>query len=143
MFPQLTDANHKITSPITSRYNCIAWAAGVATRRWDPHKSYYWPKGISRDAKVQTLVMVFQQLGFEECDSANLEPEFEKIAIYGNSGEFEHAARQRRDGMWTSKLGGLQDIDHTTLESMSGGSYGDVVRIMRRPWPAPKRKRKR
>lgn len=27
-FPRLTSGNHRITSPATPDYNCIAWAAG-------------------------------------------------------------------------------------------------------------------
>jgi hypothetical protein len=46
--------------------------------------------------------------------------------------EYTHAARQRQGGGWTSKLGKLQDIEHDTLDSLSGSDYGTIVQIMRK-----------
>lgn len=70
----------------------------------------------------------------------------EKIAIFSIGREFTHVARQLADGRWTSKLGGIKDIAHT-LESLTGGDYGDVVGYMQRPRPEsearPKRTRNR
>ena len=67
------------------------------------------------------------------CESADHEPEYDKIAIYGDGGEYTHVARQLAvDGTWTSKLGPDDDINHATPEALAGGAYGNVVKIMRR-----------
>src|SRR5258708_6988096 len=61
---------------------------------------------------------------------------FEKIALYSNAqGEFTHAARQKEDGIWTSKLGDWEDIEHRTLSGLSGNApaYGSVAKILKRP----------
>jgi hypothetical protein len=140
--PALTDDNHLVTSPSTKRYNCISWAAGTALRRWDPNVPYFWPKGIDRDARPITLVRLFSELGYVECNSASLEGGFEKIAIYAKDGEWSHAARQKRSGKWTSKLGNLQDIDHDHPSCLEGVEYGKVVAIMKRPRHGSTKKRK-
>jgi hypothetical protein len=82
-----------------------------------------------------TLVMVFATLEYALCDSDNCEAGYEKIAIYGKGSEddeYEHVARQLADGTWTSKLGPDDDINHPTLDSLAGGSYGKVLKIMKR-----------
>ena len=60
---------------------------------------------------------------------------YEKIAIYAFVGQFTHAARQLDNGQWTSKLGFREVITHPTLAALSGGIYGNVHCIMRRPIP--------
>ncbi len=49
-----------------------------------------------------------------------------------------HAARQLKNGTWTSKLGVEDDISHPSPDALAGGSYGDVKLIMKRPYPAGK-----
>jgi hypothetical protein len=71
-------------------------------------------------------------LGFSPCEDAGLEVGFEKIALYATSdGEPTHAARQLRNGKWTSKLGRWQDIEHE-LEGLVGEMYGTVKQILKR-----------
>jgi len=41
-------------------------------------------------------------------------------------------ARQLADARWTSKLGGLEDIEHA-LHDLVGAEYGTVALILRRP----------
>ena len=72
-------------------------------------------------------------VGYEECANADLEDGFEKIAIFGKRGKFTHVARQRGDGMWTSKLGEGEDITHNRREDVGGGSYGTPIKFMCRP----------
>lgn len=46
-----------------------------------------------------------------------------------------HMARQTESGTWKSKLGNLEDIEHTTLEQLNGyrrDDYGCAVRYLRR-----------
>ena len=75
----------------------------------------------------------FRTLGYEVCENERLETGFEKIAIYAEiDGELKHAARQLESGRWTSKLGGWEDIEHSTLAALEGKEYGRVMRLMKR-----------
>ena len=131
LFPNLNDDNHEITSPVTVDYNCIAWAAHNSQRWWQP--GVYWPNEVSReDCGIGALVDAFVKIGFEECSDGELEEGFEKVALYGSGMMYTHAARQLPNGQWTSKLGQLEDITHSTPEVIAGSDYGEVVKFMKR-----------
>jgi hypothetical protein len=136
-FPFLTSDNHSITSSATKRYNCIAWAAGETSRRWDPDPQgvYYWPPGITRSTRIEAVAQVYETLGFRLCFSTALEDGIEKVAIYGtvqNGITFAtHAARQLLSGEWTSKLGDAEDITHHDLGDLNG-LYGEPMVYMER-----------
>jgi hypothetical protein len=131
-FPRLTPANHRITSPATPRYNCIAWAAADSEHWWQP--GVFWPIAVpADDFGIGVLEEAFVGLGFSDCAEANLEPGFEKIAVYGSNEFYTHAARQLPNGAWTSKLGKDVDIEHDTPEAVAGGLYGEVVQFLKRP----------
>ncbi len=135
-FPNLRDSEHRITSPRTIEYNCIAWAAGDETKWWwpdsDPDSMYFWPPGVSVECTLQSFVEAYSFLGFEACQSASLEPGYEKVALYTKGGEPQHAARQLPTGLWTSKCGQLEDIEHE-LGALEGNAYGNVAALLRRP----------
>ena len=61
-----------------------------------------------------------------------LEPGFEKVALYGDSEYYTHAARQLPSGKWTSKLGKAEDVEHDSPADLSGGVYAEVVLVMKR-----------
>lgn len=115
----------------------MAWAVGDQSRWWEPTTPYYWPAGAPRQYTVAAYQAVFEILGYHVCVTRNLEPGYEKIALYGSSGEFQHVAKQLPSGTWSSKLGLDHDIMHGTLEALEGESYGQVEVLMRRPIPAP------
>lgn len=72
--------------------------------------------------------------GYVPCSDGTLESGYEKIAIYANRrDDWTHAARQRPDGWWTSKLGSDVDIIHLTPEDLEGVEYGTVVMFLKRP----------
>jgi hypothetical protein len=131
-FPRLTTANHRLTSPADSNYNCIAWAAGDTEHWWQP--GIYWPLAVSHDDfGIAVLEQAMRTLGFEDCGSDDRhETGFEKIAIYGNTLFYTHAAKQIPNGNWSSKLGKAEDIEHDSPEDVAGGIYGEVVQILRR-----------
>lgn len=137
-FPGLRDSRWQITSPQTPRYNCIGWAAGEETRWWWPDRMGlgFWPQSVPREETLDAFVSVFQSIGFEVCDSDELEAGIEKVAIYCRENVPKHAARQLDDGQWSSKLGPLEDIRHE-LASLTGATYGTVaVILMRQRQPA-------
>ena len=43
-----------------------------------------------------------------------------------------HAARQLASGLWTSKLGHSEDIEHD-LRALEGDTYGMVALLLKRP----------
>ncbi len=134
LFPNLRIAGYAFTSPKSATYNCIAWAAGDDTTRWDPSPLYYWPTRIPRNQTVKTVARVFLALGYTICSDDSVETGFEKVAIYSRGDRnFTHVARQLENGRWTSKLGRLEDIEHGSLEALVSDDYGTVALILKRP----------
>jgi hypothetical protein len=132
-FPLLLASGYRITGPATKLYNCIAWAAGDQDTWWQGELAdAYWPEGIPADGSVQSLVTLFQSLGYEVCDTPDLEQDFDKVAIYAKGAEYTHATRQLANGGWTSKLGQSVQIEHATLDSLTGEAYGAVAQILKR-----------
>src|SRR5258708_35906706 len=121
IFPALREAGYRITSPATPSYNCFAWA-GNDTRYWwqpVPLRGFHWPEEIPGELNMENLLRVYQMLGYNVCESRAAESDVEKIAIYAEpDGLPTHAARQLSSGKCTSKLGELEDVEHTTLESI-------------------------
>ncbi len=135
LFPRLASGDYGISSPETRCYNCIAWAVGEDDRWWWPgeHPDSFWPDEIPQDHNVQSFVDAFSTLGYGQCSDGNPEEGIEKVAIYmDDEGKTTHAARQLSNGGWTSKLGGLEDIEHD-LADLEGEQYGHVTCFLKRP----------
>ncbi len=64
-------------------------------------------------------------------DDEQLEPGYQKIALFARAGVPKHAARQLPSGRWISKLW-IEDIEHA-LHDLTGMAYGTVVLVMKRP----------
>lgn len=137
-FPNLPPAGYAVTSPATRVYNCIAWAAGVSDDWWwpDPMRVSTWPAQARREETVAAFLEAFASLGYAPAADDSLEPGFEKVALYALAGVPKHAARQRATGRWSSKLGELEDIEHT-LDGLVGSWYGTVVHVLKRPARPP------
>ena len=138
-FPNLTPTNHRDTSPVDHRYNCIAWSFGDTEHWWQPGTYWRpvdWPVN---DYGLGALERAFLLAGYEDCAAdATLEPGYLKVALYAASVFlYTHAARQLHTGQWTSKLGRSVDIEHDTPEVVAGGVYGEVMQIMKRAVGAP------
>lgn len=133
LFPNLKRAGYKITSEADVDYNCVAWAVGDARQWWEPLPGFYWPPGVRKEHSLATYIRIFVIHGYSPCDAAELEPDYQKIAIYVDAdGIPSHVARQTGDGKWTSKIGELEDIEHDTLDALEGEAYGIVFQIMKR-----------
>jgi len=73
IFPNLTATRQTISSPINPTYNCVAWAANDTERWWEPYglilpepfPPYYWPNHLPNNLLPQTIVLLFEELGFE------------------------------------------------------------------------------
>lgn len=143
VFPGLnSDPNFNITSKVDVRYNCIAWAANYNDRwMWPPNYGqaldgvwYYWPDPLVIEPELSSFINAFEKLGYELCKSSEIESYFIKIAIYIDpiTQKCTHAARQKRNGLWTSKLGRGNDISHSNPESICGKIYGDIACFMKK-----------
>jgi hypothetical protein len=137
-FPSLID--YEVTSPITSAYNCIAYAAGDENRWWEPaafpSPGYFWPHGAERGDGLRVLESCFRAIGFEVCADGTWEDGYTRVALYQDEdGNWTHAARQLEDGTWTSKLGEHVDIRHKSPDCVSGPVYGAVGIFMRKRTP--------
>jgi len=137
-YQTLMGSDYCITSRRTSTYNCIAWAAGEDHRPWWPLPSelapYYWPE-VDKDESLEDFISAFKILGYASCDYGSLEEGYEKVAFYLDEEDLpSHMARQLDTGLWTSKCGDLEDIQHN-LEDLEGGykyGYGKVSHFMKR-----------
>jgi len=133
-YPNLAITDYTITSPRSQEYNCFAWAAGDQERWWQPtpEDEFYWIKGVPMEETLLAYIKAYQTLGYEPCNDETLEIAHEKIALYVNDeGIPVHAAKQLISGMWTSKLGALEDIEHE-LKGLTGERYGKVGQVLRR-----------
>lgn len=135
LFPGLRGKALTVTSPHTFEYNCIAWAAGRTKERWwaSDDEGVFWPHGVPHEETLEAFQAAFATLGYIDCPDAAQETGFEKIAIFADAyGGPQHAARQLPTGLWTSKLGKLEDIEHE-LRDLEGDAYGTVALVMKRP----------
>ena len=132
IFPGLSNSYSKITSPETSDYNCIAWAAGDNQEWWWPDTDSYWPPNVPRKESLSAFIAAFETMGYDTCQDGDFQHGFTKIAIFVDHNRIPtHAARQSPDGFWTSKCGELEDLDHE-LNALCGQAYGRVVHYMKK-----------
>jgi hypothetical protein len=133
----LKGTQYSITSPRTRFYNCVAFAASETRRWWWPTVFSYWPENVPREETLQAFILAFRTLGYNPCEDGELESGFEKVAIYADEDKVpSHMARQLPSGVWISKCGRMEDIEHETLAALEGSKgegYGKVVQFLRRP----------
>lgn len=136
-FPKLADSQYSIASPMSSTYNCIAFAIGDETQWWEHGaRLCYWPPGLQRGDTLDSWVKLFEDHGYAKTNDMFIEPEFEKVAIYADLDMVPtHVAKQLPDGRWKSKLGKGHDIEHNTLDVLEGDQgdeYGIVAQCLKR-----------
>jgi len=131
-FPRL-DKSTRPASPYSPAYNCVAWALGMTDRWWWPRRpDAYWPPGCPEEPSISAFKVAFAIFRYEPCPSGRLESDYEKVALYAKGNEPTHAARQLRNGRWTSKCGKNVDIEHK-VKDLEGRRYGSVIMYFRRP----------
>src|SRR6202453_162159 len=83
-FPTLQDVARKQTSPPSNLYNCIAWAFKDTRRVWWPNnRRAYWPIRTSPNSTTMNdFERLFVFFGWEETESREVDPGYEKIALY-------------------------------------------------------------
>lgn len=138
-FPKLAAAGYEKTSdetgypPRDGSYNCIAWAAHDSHHFIWPQVDAEWPFWSPRIVTRQAFIRAFRGLGYRVCYRSHPEFWFDKVVLYEDASRPKHMARQLRDGTWTSKCGGSEDITHFTLDAIeSPGNYGSPEIYMKR-----------
>lgn len=143
VFPDLAnDVNFKILSECTDEYNCIAWAMGYTDRWVDPYigAGHWWPMGVARNDKPETLIAAFKAEGFEMSEDIYPEEGYSKVVLYKKMGaeEWTHAARIVTIDIEYSKFGRAWDglHSHDVLSRTGIGnenqSYGIAYAYMKR-----------
>lgn len=130
-FPNLNLSNHRITSPKSREYNCVAWAAGIDDQQiWpdgseDLAEEVVWPGEVRNDESVEAFIAYFESIGYFLCENPTLEEGFQKIAIFVKDDLPTHVSRQLPTGKWSSKMSFDEvDIEHDDLDCISGERYG-------------------
>ncbi len=94
---------------------------------------------MRRDSSIASLVHAYATKGYEVCseDGRTFDPDFDKIVLYvqvwGSERRGMHAAKLMPNGMWSSKIGSLHDIEHPTPEDVIHRDYGVPEVYMRKP----------
>ena len=130
-FPNLKHKeNFEYTSNQTDDYNCVAWA----NEKDDDFITipYYNSNDCFNDM-LEGYINYFISFGFERTEYFEKDNKYTIIALYTkDENQFMHVARLLENGKWTSKIGNWEDIEHTTLNSLSGGAYGEPTVFMRK-----------
>lgn len=144
-FPYLKSKEYRKTSESTMddavKYNCVAHAMADNQQWWQPpiwgqlEPGQHWPPEAPVEHELNTYIRVFELQGYVICDSFELEPNYEKVAVYwGVDGH--HVAKQLDNGEWSSKLGDEEDIAHKTLDGLETDgtlpAYGKMRQILKR-----------
>jgi hypothetical protein len=142
-FPKLVAGIYQRASVATARYNCVAFANGDERHWWNPQpqllkpkRRYYWPPDIKKEWTLETLIEIFTSTGYEIIKNQEIEPGWEKVAIYVSLEDMEPSHVAKSDGrVWKSKLGKGQDIEHYSLDVLEGDTvdeYGIVECVLGR-----------
>jgi hypothetical protein len=143
LFPKLhQDKDFEITSKETPNYNCIAWACNYNDRWIQPPYLgqpnldcvVWWPPDIQEGTDITCLVKVFESQEYQLCETCEHEDGYRKVALYFDekTNQWTHAARELRNGYWTSKLGQDVDIQHGTPYTIENKNYGKVYCFMKK-----------
>ncbi len=123
-------------------YNCIAWALGKTNHFWWPRNEagYYWPPGLPKEPisgeTVDNFIAAFKTEGYLPCSHSGVERKYQKIALFVSAyGRRKHAACLLETGIWSSKLGPSEDIEHATLKCLEGRTYGRVRMFFKKRRP--------
>jgi hypothetical protein len=127
----IVNNNFNFTSEKTWDYNCVAWATRDNSD-WIQFE-YDHNGDLIPDSTLELYIDFFKNKGFEICNDSSLESGFEKICIYADSNnKFTHVALQLSNGIWASKMGNYEDIEHTNTDCLIGDFYGQPKIFMKK-----------
>ena len=131
-FPNL-GRNYEVIAPFSDRYNCIAHSLGE-------HGRWISPRTGPASNRLAWVDKVYGEKGYARLATMDTSPEpgVRKVVVYGSVNrdgsvrKVLHAALQRPDGTWTSKMGHGGLIRHPTPGSVAGGIYGRPIAVYAR-----------
>jgi hypothetical protein len=142
VFENISPQDFDCKSDRDIKYNCIAWAVGKTNKFWWPldEPPYWWPDGLPKalldEETVAHFVEAFATEGYRPCRNGRVSRRYEKIVLFvASDGKPTHAARLLPTGVWTSKLGEDEDIEHKTLECIEGNLYGRAKLFFKKKIP--------
>jgi hypothetical protein len=116
LLPGLRGSGCVVTSPEDIRCDGLAWAAEDEEHWWWPNEDSHWPEEAAREETIAAVVAAYGVLGFVSGEGLLVEQEYEDMVIYtSRDGTPTHVARQLQFGLWSSKRGLLQDVEHRTV----------------------------
>lgn len=130
-----------VTSGQSDDYNCLGWVVEqrieLAEAWWPPGRSPLTTAGTKWMAHLptdptdpDTFAAFLAEFGFTRAsteEDGRLEDRIEKVVMYAKDGIPSHFARQRTDGTWCSKLGGLADVTHRGPGDAQCREYGEPM----------------
>jgi hypothetical protein len=103
----------------------------------------FWPIPLDPldPVSLKEFIKAFEHEGYEVCgENSEFEDGYEKVAIFvDQDGIPTHAARMLPSGIWTSKMGKGEDIDHDTLNVVEGNEYGKAKAFLKKSNPLCRR----
>jgi len=133
-WPRLRKTFYQVIAEADPRYNCFAWSVGKTDIILDPMRD--WPDDVKREYTLVAFISCFNFYGFQCCDNGDLEMGVEKVVIYGRGDLPLHAARQMDSGLWTSKIGSLELIEHHLdafeVATQEFANYGSILQFLSR-----------
>lgn len=133
-WPNLKKRGYKVIGQASDSYNCFSYAVGLTDVLLDP--AFYWPDNIARGYTLEIFIKCFENYGYVCCENSDLETGVEKAVIYGRGDLPLHAARQMDNGLWTSKIGSLELIEHHLdafdIATQEFANYGSVLQFLSR-----------
>jgi hypothetical protein len=85
---------------------------------------------------LESFILIFEKIGYKKCNGERFEFFYKKVAIYATPAfGFSHVCDQLNSGRWASKLGDLEDIEHSTLGCLEGSlttEYGEVRQVLKK-----------
>lgn len=135
-----TGENFKILDPNDNYdYNCVAYTLGSKKYTIYPviAHQWIWPFDVSEDdsknLNIGNFLEFYKLFGYNLCRNSSYEPDFNKIALYTyNATYFVHAAIQKDDKWWISKMGENELFEHT-LDALFNDNISRKVYFVKRP----------
>lgn len=133
-WPNLRKKGYKVVGQASDRYNCFSYAVGLRDVLLDP--AFYWPDNIAREYTLEIFIKYFESYGYVCCENSDLEDGIEKVVIYGINNYPRHAAKQTEQGLWASKIGSLEIIEHHLdafeIATQEFANYGSILQFFKK-----------
>jgi hypothetical protein len=120
-------------------YNCIAYTLGSKNHTIYPKKDndWIWSFEISDDDSknlhISNFLEFYKLFGYTFCRNGIYEPDYDKVALYTyNATYFVHAAIQKDNKWWISKMGENELFEHT-LDALFNENISRKVYFIKRP----------